>query len=336
MVFFDKEHVIQIYNSLDGLMEQYPFVDNEYYIEKTSTILFDKTCFQLFMSLKMDFGGHSKGKYDGLTLEEYSSKNPEIFKAILNRGYTIIEIAFEKHCKNKLNIDLFEELIILLSKRFVYSNLYCYECHEPFSLYIKNDSISYISNYIGEEHKPCAVGNEEIKITSTMKFPSGKMVVANNLCVLFDKNVINGSDEYIYKKSGLRSGINSHKGKQLHHEYWNKLGLSYIFTGNSNPNIFSRKDGNVIFKHKYDNSCDSAKSNHDEVYHGDIVTGLWAVCAMDYNRLETLCKANGVDPERFIHDSRCIIVDVLNNVKYDVTDYTNIDDNLFATFVPEK
>lgn len=330
MGFFDKEHVIQIYNALDGLMEQYPFVDNEDYIEKTSIILFDKTCLQIFMSLKMDFGGHSKGKYDGLTLDEYSSKNPEIFKAILNRGYTIIEIAFEKYCKNKLNIDLFQELIILLSKRFGYSNLYCYECHEPFSLYIKNDSISYISNYIDEEHKPCAVGNEEIRITSTIKFPSGKMVVANNLCILFDKNIINGSDEYIYKKSGLRSSINSHKGKQLHHEYWNKLGLSYIFTGNSNPNIFSKEDGNVIFRHKYNGSSD------DLINHGDIVTGLWAICAMDYNRLETLCKAKGFDPERFIYDNFCIIVDVLNNVKYNVTDYTNIDDNLFATFVPEK
>lgn len=123
-------------------------------------------------------------------------------------------------------------------------------------------------------------------------FPSGKIVFANDLRHILNKDDQSNDDE-IYKKSGS-SGINSDYGQELNAKLFSEKGLVYIQVGNTSPTIvFNETTKSIIAKDNYfydENDEEISLIQEDEKELGYICTDLWAVCAMDYDLMYTLLK----------------------------------------------
>lgn len=317
---FENKHVELIYNSIVASFEQNVISDDN--IQINCDKFFNETCYETLMALTINFGEHFKSKYDGHSLKELSTRNPALFDIVMKKPRKIIQRSFESYYRKPKDLDTFKKQLEYLIENLPCAQTFCPECQEYFCVYLHEEEMSFLSNDKSETHHKCLVGNEDITIESNMHFESGKIIIANNLCMIFDKKTIDNSDQYIKLKTGLNSGINSHKGKQLHHEYWNKLGLIYICTGNSYPCVYSDSNGNVKIMNYTD----------DKNYQGRIDTKIWAVCAMDYNTFTKQCEKNNINIESFIHKNECIIIDAQKDSTYEIKDYTYIDDNIFATF----
>ena len=295
--------------------------------------LFDKYFSDDFSTMTVNLGGHSKGKYDNKTIAEinempYEKHFAQTLKKVFTSSLSILirDIVKNEHPKDRIIEDFKFNLEFPVSSP---SN-YCFSCGCNSSIYLNGNEFNMYSEHIGEYNK---IAQSECKFpkgfgvdTLYMHFNSGKMVVANNLCSLFEETVDKG--DYITEKSGYYNTINSDYGVYLNTRYWAEKGLMYLQVGNTSPKIFVKKDGVITFKNEfiYSPKTEEESLNYtpDETLIGYVCTDVWAVCGMDYDLFMALCKERDIDPKTFLVEKYCTVIENLPKGIYKITDNTSI------------
>lgn len=295
--------------------------------------LFDKYFSDDFSTMTVNLGGHSKGKYDKKTTAEinempYEQHFVERLKKIFIYSLSVLirDILENKNTKERI-LDNFE-----FNLEFPVSNPsnYCFSCGCTTQIYFNGNEFNMHSKHMGNHDEPsqnkCKFPKGVGVDTLYMHFNSGKIVVANDLRSLFKGSI--DEDGYITKKSGYYNSINSDYGVQLNSRYWAEKGLVYLQVGNSSPRIFVKKDGIITFKseYTYNRTTDKETKNYtsDEILKGYVCTDLWAVCAIDYDLFISLCKEQEIEPEKFLKERDCTVLDSLPKGIYKIIDNTSI------------
>lgn len=328
------ENIEQIYSDAQELSVGLTIVDN--FFKDTAPqaeFLFNKHFHDKFMTMTVNIGGHSKGKYDKKTTSEinempYEQHFVERLKKIFIYSLSVLirDILENKNTKERI-LDSFE-----FNLEFPVSNPsnYCFSCGCTTQIYFNGNEFNMYSKHMENDNKPsqnkCKFPKGVGVDTLHMHFNSGKIVVANDLRSLFKGDI--DEDDYITKKSGYYNSINSDYGVQLNSRYWAEKGLVYLQVGNSSPRIFVKKDGVITFKseYTYNRKTDKETKNYtsDETLKGYVCTDLWAVCAIDYDLFISLCKEQEIAPEKFLKERDCTVLDSLPKGIYKIIDNTSI------------
>lgn len=340
--------------------------ENDYF-KKQKEDLFSQYFEKEVMSKKVNLQGHSKGAFDGKTLQEI--KNEFEYEYLTSRCCDQIKFAisyklFEGIMKNlealKTDDDLVVQNVIIkdfvqfLDSPILQSEHYCFVCGISAKVALNNgvysnivESDSRMAKFSGYHVCQYPKGLEEYD--NKVDIPSGKVMFANDLRCLFPDSD-NLSDAYITKKSGYYNSINSDVGVMYNKEFWNNLGMVYVQVGNTSPNVFKDKETGIIsvkFKNIYIDDEDLSQYEQDEEEDegyvknysdteqdmGRICTDLWAVCAVDYDLMKSLCLKHNIDFEKLSED--CIEVAVEPG-KYNVRSFNaarNARKNTFFTMV---
>lgn len=283
------------------------------------------------LDLKINLSGHLAGELDGLVLKDaltnkyggrlfYDMKKKRInsikhfiiSRTIERLGDIIQNITY--HTFKTLSFtDLAEEL----EHPVFCETVSCPYCGAESNVYRNGDTISLTSNYPDEdampEQQPCTQSKGVQDYKTTIEVNSGKLIFTNVFSDLFSKSIVNGSSDYLDDKTGYNNSINSHKGKILYTDYWALQGVAYIFSYNA-ASIFLNANNNEIQvkAESYDDETDDEIPNYTESEKnmGHISVAVWAICAMDYDKFLEKCKESNTDPQDFISEKDCIVVDV--------------------------
>lgn len=184
-----------------------------------------------------DHKGHYSDYYDYVTLEQF------FYNGLLNSLATDIP---------DTDLDILQKIANLEELDFFYKfksdfTHKCWHCSENLTL-ISNGKIFSFS------HK-CSVSPTKYSIK--IKTPSKKVVIANDLRVLFKDSI--ESDINISHISGILQEAKDYAD----------VNLGYIYTGNK-----------PLYVEKTDTSLSIKEGTNDKT---DIITDLWAVCICDYD-----------------------------------------------------
>ena len=316
-----------------------------HHLNKQEELLFDKYFKDTVMSKKVNLQGHHKGVYDGLTLQEI--KDTMEYDYLVERycdqiKFSISYNLFNEILKNKdaLNNDvdsiiqekIISDFIRALDSSFLTVDHYCFVCGVTTKSSFKNGLFtsvvsedSRMGKFAG--HKPCKLTKGIDEYTYKLNIPSGKLLFANDLRELFPEFDSFEADKYITEKSGYNNSINSELGVMYNQEFWNNHGMIYVQVGNTSPHVFQdsiTKNIEVKFESIYtpqkvdeyvevdedsDEDPDYTKNYTDtEKDLGYICTDLWAVCAIDYDLMKSLCTKHNINFTSL--SGKCIQVDL--------------------------
>lgn len=170
----------------------------------------------------------------------------------------------------------------------------CLYCGEELNLKIQEESLIVTNDHCSLAH---GVPDE---YSVDLKFPSGKVVFANDLRAFI------GLDEVPF------FNVNSEKGMRGCFEFYGQRGLGHGFVGNSCPNIYRNGDDFVIANPGVDEHYEVDEEPDGEKI-GDICTDLWWYSIADYD----LITENGYEK-----DSWDTIAEVPPGSVYTLTYYT--------------
>ena len=131
-----------------------------------------------------------------------------------------------------------------------------------------------------------------------VSFPSGKMVVANDLRGVFPR-IPHYWDEEIPREDKLKWNINSHRGCQTVTEFCAQNGWLHFSVGNTSPSVYKRKGEIIVSVPAYN---EQGTDEDDEYIHvegrkvADVCTDLWWISIADYDQVMHNL-ANGIGEE---------------------------------------
>ncbi len=161
--------------------------------------------------------------------------------------------------------------------------------------------------------------------TNTIRTPSKKIVIANDLRSILSQSEVDGN-EYIASKFSSYNSISTCQLANIYNtEFYLKFhNMMYIQTGSGGISLF-QDETNLTIEGKHDfyfdlkSNLERKNWNEGEKNIGFIGFSLWALCAMDYKQFIHLCEKNKSNIEDILESLNAIVVDVKN----DVTKFTS-------------
>ncbi len=121
----------------------------------------------------------------------------------------------------------------------------------------------------------CPCVNEDFLIKASIPVPSGKLVFANNLRVLFTEEELETIEEV---------SVNFFYGRKQHTLDYAKLDMLFASVGNTSPNVYSVRDGEELLVGNFWEEMEEENELPPEtVAKGNVCTDLWWYCAMDFD-----------------------------------------------------
>lgn len=175
------------------------------------------------------------------------------------------------------------------------------------------------------EPRDCRYPNGIGEYSGSIKTPSKRLVVANDLRSIIDDS-IESRDDYIDSKFSTYQTIGTCQLANVYTtEYYAKRhNMMYLFTGDGGITLFQDKTTmsiNAKSEYIYNPDTDVERFNGrlNEVQVGYISFSLWAICAMDYEQFENLCHQKNKLPQDMLCDLDAIVVEV----EQEITNFTS-------------
>lgn len=336
---------IEIFNKASELMDGIDYLTvkkDSKYLKKQEEEIFKLYFEEAVLNTVVNLQGHNRSMYDGKTIKEIkeSFEYEYLTERYLDQvKFVILHDLFipilESQSELLMDSDFsLRDNILSLFKDTLNSPYFtvehnCFVCGVNTRSYYHNGQFTNIVDensrmFKSASHKPCSHKNGIGKYDFKINIPSGKLVIANDLRKLFSREICTSlADQYIIDKSGYYNSICSQLGRYYTQEYWNDLGLIYVTMGNCSPYVFQDSvTKNLTFKSDYiycpQNDRDSIEYDDDknyiknytetEVKLGQVITDLWAVCAIDLDLMKALSGEKNIDCKNILDDA--LIVDI--------------------------
>ena len=259
---------------------------------------------------------------------------------IINSFFLLAKYADEEKFLNRFKFPF-------LSLESFYECSYCgerlfFEIQDEFNYHIK--PCTFAKGKALTNSTPCIKKHNYLdRQTIQLPIPSGKMVIANDMRSLFKEEEVNFESKKTFTsliEDPVVASLIEHKGYPsinnavgLYHNmcFWASHDLAYIQVGNTMPSIMVEKNRKqIVLRHfsTYEDEIEEGVieaeyqslglSFTNEKEEGSIITGLWAVMAMDYDAFSHRCNIMDTDVEKALSSLKASVIEV-DKGHYDFT-----------------